>query len=145
MSNQRVLKNAILERQKRIMTALVKKAAFNFGKQRFSKFLTTAETTSGQNADGSKGFAQVEGRFLGVQNQGATIPRRVPRRAAALRFTVGGRGTLVRNSLDSQRPIQGRTVVFTKSAKGFRLAAGRWDLANKNDVLENLDEIVKEA
>lgn len=127
------------------MSGLVKRASNNFGKDRFSKYLNNSTVTSGQNTDGSEGFAQIEGRWLGLQNRGATIPRRVPKKAAALRFTTGGRGTLVRNSLDSQQPIPGTNVVFAKSARGFKLSAGRWDLANKKDVLENLNEIVKEA
>lgn len=123
----------------------MKRAANNFGRDRFSKYLPNSEVTKGVSSDGSKGFAQIEGKRLGTQNKGADIPRRVPKKAIALRFTTGGRGTLVRNSLDSQKPVRGNEVVYAKSAKAFRLKAGRWDRANKKDVLENLTEIVKEA
>jgi hypothetical protein len=55
-----------------------------------------------------------------------------------MRFTVGGRGTLVRDSLDSVPPKEGTQVVFTKFAKGFRLRAGNWDAANKKDVVSHV-------
>lgn len=126
------------------MTKLVKRAADNFGKQRFSKYLDNSEVTSEVSTDGSAGYAQIEGRFLGLQNRGYTPPsgkRIKAKRANALRFVVGGRGTLVPNSLDSQSPIRGNEVVYRKSVKQGTIKAGNWDLANKKDVLDYLNNL----
>ena len=136
------------------MTALVKRAKNNFGRDRFSKYLPNSEVTSEVSSDGSKGFAQIEGKRLGTQNKGATVKKRTPKRGKALKFTLKRisrgllstpRGTLVPNSLDSRKPEKGTVTVFSKSAEGFKIKAGRWDRANKKDVLENLTDIIKEA
>lgn len=144
-NNQQVVRKLLQEKQKSLMTKLVKRASDNFGKQRFSKYLDSSQVTSGTSTDGSTGYSQIEGRFLGLQNRGYTPPsgaRIEAKRANALRFTVGGRGTLVPNSLDSQAPIEGTTVLYRKSVKRGTIKAGRWDKANKRDVLEYLDTLL---
>ena len=120
--------------------AIVNRANENW--QRLTKHFTAdVEINSGISADGSTGFSEVISPWLGVQNRGATIPARVPRKARVLRFTTGGRGTLVRNSLDSVPPIRGTNVVFTKKSRAFVLPPGNWGKANKKDILEKLPDL----
>jgi hypothetical protein len=135
MNNDAVALAAITRKKREIAKQTIERADANWRK--LSRYFTQpVEITSDVSADGTGGYSQIKSKWIGLQNRGANIPDRVPKKAAVMRFTVGGRGTMVRGSLESVPPKKGTQVVFTKFAKGFRLKAGEWDKANKRDVLQ---------
>ena len=140
LTNLQVLQNQLNEVAKRKAKAILKRSDENW--QRLTKYYTQDVTVISElDADGMGGYSEVQSKWIGVQNKGAKIPRRFARNAKYMRFTVGGRGTLVRNSLDSVPPVEGTQVVYAKTAKGFVLFPGNWDAANIKNIIENLDTL----
>ena len=138
---QRVL---FVMRQWRAMPLLLEEA--EDGWERLTKYFKGGVSIDSKvSAGGRKGESSVSAPWLGVQNEGASIPTRRPKQAKALRFTVGGKGTLVRGSLDSVAPVRGDTVIFTQEAKAFTIPPGKWDEAAVKELREKAPKIVRQA
>lgn len=75
----------------------------------------------------------IDSKLFKIHNDGATIPARRAKNGKSMPIPkVKRQGTLVKGTLDSvvpdRRKLNKNEIAFAKSAKGFEIKPGRWDL-----------------